>query len=53
MQKQEKIRHIGLSNVAVAQIERAKKIVKVVSVQNRYNLSDRESDPVIDYCEKH
>src|SRR3954447_14515105 len=47
-----KIRHVGLSNVSVAEIERAKKIVPVVSVQNRYNLTDRDSQDVLDYCEK-
>src|SRR5438046_691069 len=47
-----KIRHVGLSNVSVAEIERAKKIVPIVSVQNRYNLTDRDSQDVLDYCEK-
>lgn len=47
-----KIRHVGLSNVSVKEIERAKKIVPIVSVQNRYNLSDRDSQDVLDYCEK-
>lgn len=53
MQKQGKIRYIGLSNVTVAEIEKAKKIVDVVSVQNLYNLSNRESEDVVHYCEKH
>lgn len=53
MQQQGKIRHIGLSNVTVEDIVRAKKIVDVVSVQNLYNLSNRKSEPVLDYCEKH
>lgn len=52
MQKQGKIRHIGLSNVTVSDIERAKKIVDVVSIQNLYNLSDRSSESVLKYCEK-
>lgn len=53
MQQQGKIRYIGLSNVSVSEIERAKKIVDVVSVQNRYNIFDRESESVLEYCEKH
>ena len=48
-----KIRHIGLSEVSVAEIERARKSVTVVSVQNLYNLSDRKHDDVVAYCEKH
>src|SRR5438309_1766396 len=47
-----KIRHVGLSNVSVKEIERAKKVVPVVSVQNRYNLTDRDSQDVLDYSEK-
>ena len=47
-----KIRHVGLSNVTVKDIELAKKVVPIVSVQNRFNLSDRESQDVLDYCEK-
>jgi pyridoxine 4-dehydrogenase len=47
-----KIRHIGLSNVTREHIERARKIVPIVSVQNRYSFADRESDFVVDYCEK-
>lgn len=53
MQKQGKIRHIGLSNFTVSEIQRAKKIVDVVSIQNLYNLSNRESEDVLEYCEKH
>lgn len=52
-QQQGKIRHIGLSEVTVAQMEEAQKIVPIVSVQNRYNLADRASDPVLRYCEQH
>ena len=48
-----KIRHIGLSEVSVEEIERARKSVTVVSVQNLYNLSDRKHDSVVTYCEKH
>jgi len=51
-QREGKIRHIGLSEVTVDQIERAQKHFEVVSVQNRYNLGDREWEPVLDYCER-
>ena len=47
-----KIRHVGLSNVTVAQIEEARAIVPVVSVQNRYNLRERSADDVLDFCER-
>jgi len=53
LQKAGKIRHIGLSEVSVAEIEKARKIVPIVSVQNIYNLSNRGHDDVVDYCEKH
>ena len=52
MQKQGKIRHIGLSNVTQEHIERARKVCNIVSVQNRYSFADREWDYVVDYCEK-
>ena len=52
LQKEGKIRFVGLSNVSEDQIERARKIVSIVSVQNRYSFADRESDGVVDYCEK-
>jgi aryl-alcohol dehydrogenase-like predicted oxidoreductase len=45
------IRHAGLSNVTVADIEAASKVFKVVTVQNRYNLIDRGSEDVLNYCE--
>jgi aryl-alcohol dehydrogenase-like predicted oxidoreductase len=48
-----KIRHIGLSNVTLAQVEEARRIVPIASVQNRYNLLEREDDPVLDYCAQH
>ena len=51
LQQEGKIRHIGVSNFSVAELERAASIVKVVSVQNRYNITDRRSDDVIAYCE--
>ncbi len=50
LKQQGKIRHVGLSNVSIAQIEEAAAIVPIVSVQNRYNLAERADDPVVDYC---
>lgn len=47
---QGKIRHVGLSEVGIEQIERAREIVPIIAVQNRYNLSDRHHDDVVDYC---
>jgi pyridoxine 4-dehydrogenase len=47
-----KIRLVGLSNVTQEHIERARKIVPIVSVQNRYSFADREWDYVVDYCER-
>jgi pyridoxine 4-dehydrogenase len=47
------IRHAGLSEVSVEEIEAASKYFKVATVQNRYNLADRASESVLDYCEKH
>jgi pyridoxine 4-dehydrogenase len=44
------IRHVGISEVDVDQIERARQVVPVVAVQNRYNLGDREHEDVVDYC---
>jgi pyridoxine 4-dehydrogenase len=53
LQKAGKVRHVGLSNVSVKQIEQARRIVPIVSVQNRFHLGDRHSDDVLAYCEKH
>lgn len=53
MQREGLIRHVGLSEVAVADIEAAQKFFPVVTVQNRYNLVDRTSEAVLDYCEQH
>lgn len=53
MQKEGKIRHIGLSEVKPAEVEQARKIVDVVSVQNRYNITDREHEDTLEYCEQH
>ena len=47
-----KIRHIGLSEVTVAEIEQARKVVDVVSVQNLYNVGNRQSEDVVTYCEQ-
>jgi pyridoxine 4-dehydrogenase len=51
-QAEGKIRHIGLSEVSAQEVERARRTVPIVSVQNRYNLLDREHEPVLQYCEK-
>lgn len=53
LQKQGKVKHIGLSEVSVVEIEQARKVVEIVSVQNKYNLSDRAHEDVLQYCEKH
>jgi pyridoxine 4-dehydrogenase len=53
MQKQGKIRHIGLSEVSPKEIEQAKKTVPIVSVQNQYNIGDRRHEASLEYCEKH
>lgn len=45
------IRHIGLSEVGIAEIDRARAIVEIASVQNRYNYTDRQYDDVVDHCE--
>ncbi len=50
LQRQGKIKHIGLSEVKVPQIQHAQTIVPIVSVQNRYSLTDRGSDDVLQYC---
>src|SRR3989449_1264528 len=47
-----KIRHVGLSEVTVAEIEQAKKVMPIVSMQNRYNITDRESETALNYCQK-
>jgi len=51
-QRAGKVRHIGVSNFNVKQLERARKVATVVSVQNRYSLADRGSDDVLAHCEK-
>jgi aryl-alcohol dehydrogenase-like predicted oxidoreductase len=52
LQKEGKIRHVGVSNFSAAELERARRVVDVVSVQNRYNVSDRSSDEVLAVCER-
>jgi pyridoxine 4-dehydrogenase len=52
LQSEGKIRHIGLSEVSVAQIKHARTIVPIVSVQNRYSLADRAAEDVLEYCER-
>jgi aryl-alcohol dehydrogenase-like predicted oxidoreductase len=50
LQKEGKVRHVGLSEVSVADIEAARRIAPIVTVQNLYNLSDRKHEGVLDYC---
>jgi pyridoxine 4-dehydrogenase len=52
LQREGKIRHVGLSNVSVAEVVEARAIVPIVSVQNRYNVEDGSSEDVLQYCER-
>jgi pyridoxine 4-dehydrogenase len=52
LQKQGKIRHIGLSEVNTDEIRRAGRTARIVTVQNRYNITDRKSEPVLQFCEE-
>jgi aryl-alcohol dehydrogenase-like predicted oxidoreductase len=52
LQEEGKIRHIGVSNVNAEQLERARSVAPIVSVQNRYNVSDRRGEEVLDACER-
>lgn len=52
LREEGKIRHIGLSEVSVAEIEAAREIVPIATVQNLYNLTNRRSEDVLDYCER-
>jgi pyridoxine 4-dehydrogenase len=52
LQREGKVRHIGVSNVSLDELERARAAVEVVTVQNRYNLADRHSEDVLDACER-
>ena len=50
LQREGKIRHIGISNVSAVELSRARKVAEIVSVQNNYNLRDRSSDALVDIC---
>jgi pyridoxine 4-dehydrogenase len=51
LQQEGKIRHIGMSQISVAELKQARAAAEIVSVQNRYNLADRTSEDVLDYCD--
>jgi pyridoxine 4-dehydrogenase len=53
MQREGLIRRIGLSNVSLEQLERARRVATIVSVQNPFNILDRAQAPVLEYCERH
>lgn len=53
LQKAGKIRHVGLSEVKPKEIDQARKVIKIVSVQNQYNVADRQHEDALQYCEKH
>jgi aryl-alcohol dehydrogenase-like predicted oxidoreductase len=53
LREEGKIRHVGLSNVTLEHVERARKVVPIVSVQNRYSFADREWNYLLDHCETH
>jgi pyridoxine 4-dehydrogenase len=53
LQEQGKIQHVGLSEVKPHEIDQARKVIDIVSVQNRYNVGDRAHEDVVDYCSKH
>lgn len=52
LQEQGKIHHVGLSEVKPHEIDQARKVIDIVSVQNQYNISDRQHEDVLEYCEK-
>ena len=52
LQTEGKIARIGLSEVSVSDVEAARAVTRIVTVQNRYNVSDRGAEPVLDYCER-
>ncbi|HKZ27942.1 MAG TPA: aldo/keto reductase [Rubrobacteraceae bacterium] len=52
LREEGKIHHVGLSEVSIEEIQRAREIVPIVSVQNRYNLTDQGSEDVLDFCER-
>jgi aryl-alcohol dehydrogenase-like predicted oxidoreductase len=53
LQEQGKIRHVGLSEVKPHEIDRARKVIEIVSVQNQYNIGDRQHEDVVNYCTQH
>jgi pyridoxine 4-dehydrogenase len=53
LQQEGKIRHVGLSEVKPPEIDQARKVIDIVSVQNLYNIGDRQHEDVLEYCEKH
>jgi pyridoxine 4-dehydrogenase len=53
LQEQGKIKHVGLSEVKPHEIDQARKVIDIVSVQNQYNIGDRTHEDVVDYCTKH
>lgn len=53
LQDEGKVRHLGLSEVSVEEIEAAREIIEVATVQNRYNLTDRAAEDVLEHCERH
>ena len=53
LQKQGKVKHVGLSNVSVDQLQQAMELGEIVSVQNRYSLFDRDSEDVLAFCQQH
>ena len=53
LQQQGKIRHVGLSEVKPHEIDQARKVIEIVSVQNQYNIGDRQHEDVVEYCAKH
>ncbi len=52
LQEQGKIRHVGLSEVKPHEIDQARKVIEIVSVQNQYNLGDRQHEDVVEYCDE-
>lgn len=53
LQEQGKIRYVGLSEVKPHEIDQARKVIEIVSVQNQYNIGDRQHEDVLEYCTKH
>ena len=52
LKEQGKIRHLGVSNMTEDELRQAQRLTPIVSIQNRYNLSDRRSEPLVDLCEQ-